>query len=93
MTQETLLQEIDSMIQALSSPLPTSEIKEGWTPESQAAMLQFFQDLKAKILKEETLPYLSISRGMDFWGITGGKLIDKAAFISVELNKIYHPTS
>ncbi len=91
--KETILSKIEEIIQTLSGNLPPSDIAGGWTQESQMALLEFFQQLKSKILAGEKLRYMSIPRWMDQWGITAGPLIEKAAFISLELNKIYHPES
>jgi hypothetical protein len=85
MNSRTVEDRIDQMIQVLSAPLTAKEIADGWTEKSKAAMLEFFEKLRDSIRSGDKLPPLSISRGMDFWGITGGDLLEEGAVISNEL--------
>jgi hypothetical protein len=74
-----LVTTIDALIEELSRPLPADELAHGWSKPSQKAMLEFFQDLRIKIRAGESLPYLSIVRALDHWGVTGGELFQEAA--------------
>ena len=86
-----LLKRVDRMIQRLSSPLLPSYIADGWSEEARTAMLKFFEELHAKLLSAEPLSemkeHLTIARGMDTWGVTGGDLLEESAEISCMLSE------
>jgi hypothetical protein len=54
-------------------------------------MLKFFEELHAKLLSAEPLSemkeHLTIARGMDTWGVTGGDLLEESAEISCMLSE------
>jgi hypothetical protein len=85
MTDQNILANIDSVIDALSTPVNASEISEGWTPESKKAIKTFFEGLKNMLLSGEDLPPMSISRALDHWGVISGEILEKSAQISNEL--------
>lgn len=85
MVNQVIEKEIDVMLARLSAPLSASEVADGWTSESKVATKEFFEGLKQKILSDEPLPPLSISRALDHWGVTGGDMLEIAAQISNQL--------
>jgi hypothetical protein len=79
---------IDDLIEKLSGPLTGNEVANGWSERSQKAMLEFFQDLRLKLMSDdESLLYFSIVRGLDHWGVSGGELFQKAAEVDRELRE------
>lgn len=82
-----LVTTIDDLIQKLSRPLDADELLHGWSEPSQEAMLKFFQDLRLKLEAGERVPYLSIVRGLDHWGISGGELFQEAAKVDHDLRE------
>ena len=85
MSEQTVEHEIETMLARLSAPLSAEEAADGWTAESKSATKLFFEDLKQKLLRDESLPPLSISRSLDHWGVVGGNLLEAAARISNQL--------
>ncbi len=86
-----LLKRVDRMIQRLSSPLLPSHVADGWSEEARTAMLKVFMKLHAKLMSAEPLSemtkHLTIARGMDTWGVTGGDLLKEGAEISCMLTE------
>jgi hypothetical protein len=85
MARQALLARLDDMIERLSGVLSDAELRHGWTDRSRLAMLNFFENMRrdaaaGKSLK--TIPnYVSIVRGLDHYGISGGALFQAAAEI------------
>jgi hypothetical protein len=86
--QDSLLQQIDCMIERLSNTLPVKETEGGWTRKSQEFFLEFFGKLKRALLKGETMACGSIGRGMDHWGIVSGNLLKDADEISLLIDEM-----
>lgn len=84
-SEEALLQKIEYLIERLSMPLPADELSNGWSEAGQKAMLNFFEDLRLKLLAHEDLPYFGIVRGLDYWGVSSGELLQKAAEVDYGL--------
>jgi hypothetical protein len=82
-----LITNINELIGELSSPLRPDEVAHGWCKASQEAMLQFFEDLRQKVIAGEQLPYLGIVRGLDHWGVSDGELFRKASEVDHELRE------
>jgi hypothetical protein len=82
-----LVTAIDDLIEKLSRRLDADELLHGWSEPSQQAMLKSFQDLRVRLEAGERVPYLSIVRGLDHWGISGGELFQKAAQVDHELRE------
>lgn len=78
---------IDDLIESLSLPLSSDDVRHGWSEPSQTAMLRFFEDLRLRVAADENLPYLGILRGLDHWGVIGGALFHKVAEIDYELRQ------
>ena len=85
MSDQNILEKIDSIIEALSTSVSASEVADGWTPESKKAVKAFFEGLKEKLQSGEALPPMSISRALDHWGVISGEILEKSAQISNEL--------
>jgi hypothetical protein len=87
MIRETLLVQLDNIIERLSQHLPQAEVRCGWTEESREAMRSFFEQMRidASAGKElKFLPeYVSLLRGLDHWGIASGPLFEAAAEIGM----------
>ncbi len=83
--RETLIATLENLVDKLSRPLSADESRKGWTEASQSAILSFLNDLRTKLLADETIPYLSIVRALDHWGVTGGELFQEAAKIDYGL--------
>jgi hypothetical protein len=88
----TIIDRIDRMIARLSSPLLPSDIRDGWSEESRKAILEVLNKLRTRLRSDEPLTeaekQLSLSRGMDTWGITGGDLLEEGAEISNQLRDL-----
>ncbi|HYL99547.1 MAG TPA: hypothetical protein VEZ90_11385 [Blastocatellia bacterium] len=87
-----LIARIERVLQRLSSGLQPDDIANGWSDQSRTAMTQLFERLRSRLQSPEPLSEedkrLSISRGMDSWGITGGDLLEEGAEISCELAEL-----
>lgn len=81
----TLLAELGELIAVLEQPLSSLELTNGWTSQSQSAILSLLRNLREAIRFDRTLPELNIGRGLDHWGIEGGPLIEKICAVSNEL--------
>ncbi|HEY6330933.1 MAG TPA: hypothetical protein VI756_16495 [Blastocatellia bacterium] len=90
--RKQLIERIDRVLDRLSQGLRQSDIANGWSEKSRAAMIELFQRVKDALASPEPLSKdirnLSISRGMDSWGITGGDLLEEGAEISCELAEL-----
>lgn len=74
----------------LGAPLLPTESKEGWTVESKAAILKYFEDRRANIDRGKDAPDVGLARGLDAWGITrGGELYNLVMNASRELDALH----
>lgn len=80
--QSELTSLLSAFIRDLESPLGPSEIANGWTSKAQLATLRLTRDIHAKLLAGEPLPDVSLSRGLDSWGVQSGDLCEAAARLS-----------
>ncbi|AJE97262.1 hypothetical protein SG18_02110 [Pandoraea apista] len=85
MAEQTVEQEIETMLARLSAPISAVDEADGWTAESMSATRLLFEEIKQKLQRGEQLPPLSISRSLDHWGVVGGDILDMAAQISNQL--------
>lgn len=81
-TKFELIKALNAFAGELRSPLSVDELRNGWTTGAQRALLELIQDIKGKLENEQALPDLSISRGLDSWGVTGGAMAEAAAVLS-----------
>ncbi|WP_417068455.1 hypothetical protein [Niveibacterium terrae] len=85
MDDKVLFEKIGAIIEVLSGELNSSEISDGWTPESKEAIKVLFEKLKSNLQSCEALPPMSISRALDHWGVVSGEMLEQAAQISNQL--------
>ena len=88
-----IVEQLERLIAQLEGPLPAAERRAGWTEQSRTAFLAAFEQLRQK-LESGTLPPShppSIAREMDHWGITGGRLLEQAARLSLALRRLSDP--
>ncbi len=82
-----LLNELDGLIATLEVPLSSEELANGWTAQSQAAILSLLQNIRDSVRQDDVLPELSIGRGLDHWGIEGGPVFETACTVSNRLRE------
>ena len=82
-----LLEQLDRLTVAVSAPLDAQALANGWTPKVQQHLLAQLQELRDRLVAGEPLPDVSLSRGLDFAGVTGGDLIEQAAALSNALRE------
>jgi hypothetical protein len=88
----TIIDRLDRMIARLSKPLLPSDVRDGWSEEARKAILEVLEELRARLLNDQPLTAaekeLSISRGMDSWGVVSGDLLEEGAEISNQLREL-----
>jgi len=80
--QSELASLLKAFILDLERPLGSSEIANGWTSKAQQATLHLTRDIHTKLLAGEPLPDVSLSRGLDSWGVQSGDMCEAAAKLS-----------
>ena len=84
-----LISEVQEMIRRLSQPLASSDIQDGWSEEARSLFLGTFEKLLDRLSDDTPLTdkerELNIVRGMDYWGILRGELLNFASKINVGL--------
>ena len=86
-----IIARLDHLIAQLEGTLPAEEHAAGWTEQSRMAFLAFFERLRQSLEAGASAPRRpspSIAREMDHWGITGGRLLEEAAEISLALRRL-----
>jgi len=86
--RDKILTEVESLIGELAAPLSQSEISFGWTPESQNATLKLLNEIRAALVDRRPIEKLSIGRGLDHWGVEGGRLLESACKLSNNLREL-----
>ena len=84
--QKQLLEELDQFLTSLSAPLSAQSLLDGWSPETQQSFLKLVRQLRATLGADLVLPRVSLARGLDFAGVTGGELAGEAAELSNDLD-------
>ncbi len=87
MTRTELIQAVRDIAARLEKPLSPEESAAGWTEKSCADTLRFFRKLEIDLSNGADIPYVSIGRALDGFGIDGGQLLEDACRISVALNE------
>lgn len=82
-----LLAQLDRFAARLAAPLAPADLREGWSPAAQAAYVRLLADLRTQLTNDAALPSLSLSRGLDAWGVGGGDLAEAAAELSNALRE------
>ena len=86
MTPSELIQAVRGMCKALAKPLPAEEYAAGWSEKSRLDMLRFFEKLENDPRSGADIPYFSIGRALDHYGVGAGNLLEEACRISNALN-------
>jgi hypothetical protein len=83
---------LDDIIERLSMPLSESDMRHRWTEEGRCAFLKFYQQMRADAIHGKDLKsvanYLSVSRGLDVWGISSGELYQAALSVSAAVRAL-----
>jgi hypothetical protein len=85
-----IVAQLERLIARLKDPLPAAERAAGWTEQSRMAFLAAFERLRQELEAGTVLPARppSFGREMDHWGITGGRLLEDAAKLSLALRRL-----
>lgn len=81
-TKPELQRLLDDLAQRLSQTLSPVDTQNGWTVDAQQAIGLLIADLRVKLATGKELPHISLSRGLDSWGILGGDLAEATAVLS-----------
>ena len=90
-TRDQLIRELEDFLFALSTPLTDLESAHGWTEQTQKAMLQFFSEIRAKIMAGEPSDKnigRGVVRSLDHFGVGGGPLFNKICVLSNHLSDL-----
>jgi hypothetical protein len=84
--RENLAALVQELIDKLSGQIPQSEKAHGWSEQCRVAMLDFFRqmlnDVRTGVDLRSKPEYLTLVRGLDHWGVTGGAWLEQAARVS-----------
>ena len=80
--------EIARLAGELEKSLPTEALAFGWRPDTWAKWAQIFRQLESDAKAGRLPPLPSMSRAMDFDGVIGGALLDRAASVSNALRQL-----
>ena len=81
--------QIKDIITKLSKSLSNEDLACGWREQSREAMLKFFKTMFEDLEKNPPrikIEYMTIARGLDHWGIDGGRLEEQAIKISRQVS-------
>ena len=87
-TRDQILTEVESLIRDLAAPLAQSEIAFGWTPQCQSATLKLLIEVRVALVERRPFGKLNIGRGLDHWGVVGGRLLENACRLSNGLREL-----
>ena len=85
---DTVVQEIDLVIESLGSPVTAKEASDGWTSKSKMAVHALMKSLKEKLQSGTELPPMSISKALDHWGVIDGEILERVAEISNQIRQL-----
>jgi len=80
--------QLNELVEAISQPFSAAAASDGWSEASWAKWQLTFRLLQDSFASGQSLPEASISRAMDFDGITGGVLLSNAAALSNSLRHL-----
>lgn len=86
--KQAVLEEFDRVIRLLEQPLSDVEKESGWTEKSQKAVIEMLRTARANLEIGRYVPDLSYARGLDFWGITAGELLEDIAKLSNRVREL-----
>lgn len=78
---------IDVLLSALAAPLSAADERDGWTPAAREAFQRMLTEIQRALASKEDVPDVSLSRGLDSWGVVGGELSERAAELSNALRE------
>jgi hypothetical protein len=80
--KDRVLSCIDDILSQLRHPVSAQEAIDGWDVESKDAARTYFELLSNSLKSDSPLPPLGIVRGLDHWGVIGGRLLDEIAKVT-----------
>jgi hypothetical protein len=80
--------QLNELVEAISRPFSAAAASDGWSEASWAKWQLAFRRLRDSFVSGQSLPEASISRAMDFDGVTGGVLLEQAATLSNSLRHL-----
>ncbi|MHB8477391.1 MAG: hypothetical protein ACYC9Z_18275 [Casimicrobiaceae bacterium] len=86
-SKQQILNLMDGFARLLGQPLDAAEVRSGWTAGAQRAISDLLVELRTRVISDAALPGISLSRGLDAWGVEGGFLAEKAAELSNSLRE------
>ena len=92
-TREEIISDIQMFYIELSKPFSEEDLKGGWSEKSRQSCIKLFKqmesDLRDKNINlKNKIEYITLVRGLDYWGITKGKLFEQALTISSKINDV-----
>ena len=81
--------QLKELTETLMQPFPASATADGWCEASWLKWQRIFSEMRESFSSGLALPNVSISRAMDFDGIIGGVVLDKAAALSNVLRHLH----
>ena len=87
-TLAEVAKELASLAAELAGPMPESAASDGWTEATWTKWGQIFKTLHAAVLAGESEVRGGIARAMDFDGVIGGSILDRAAGVSIALARM-----
>ncbi len=87
-SRAALVTELAPLAKGLASPMPAAAVADGWSPETWRKWARIFSDLQRQMLACEALPVASITRALDHDGVVGGRILERAAAVSVAIRSL-----
>jgi hypothetical protein len=87
-SRDDVIKKIDVFTDQLSNRLTGEDLENGWTEENKQVILEFFRELRDKVLNNEQVSSLHVSRRLDAWGIVDGSLLKFAEEIGEAIEKL-----
>lgn len=86
--QDQITSDLRGLITVFASPPSAEDIASGWSKESWEKWGRILCDLLERLSVGAPLPDASIARAMDFDGIAGGAIQERAAGISNSIKRL-----
>ena len=92
-SREEIIEDIQRFLNELSKPFSEEDLRGGWTEGTRQRRMEFFKkmesDLKDKHINlSKKTEYITLIRGLDFWGITSGRLFENALDMSSKIEEL-----
>ena len=87
-TRAEVAEELASLAAELTGPMPKSAASDGWTEATWTKWGHIFKALHTTVLAGESEVPGGIARAMDFDGVIGGSILDRAAGVSIALARL-----